>query len=155
DAYRDLDTRIDVLVFSRLTDATESASKAVELYRSRSAVAGRDSSATTAMLNAMTMQLQLMYQHAVSLSGYTSAPARVPATGDSGLVANLSNALRSRSGGVDAEIQDLERAAAGLLAEADEMTNSLPAGGPDESDDPRSALETQLDAVRTGLDNLP
>ncbi len=156
DAYRDLDTQIDVLVFNRLADATESAAQAVELYRSRGAAAGaRDTSTTTDTLNALTMQLQLMYQHAVSLSGYKSALETLAANGDTVLGANLANSLGNRIDALDSQVQDLKTAAGELLAEADEMTNTLPAAGADETDNPKAALEDQLDTVRTGMSGLP
>lgn len=154
-AYRDLDTQIEALVFSRLEDATESAAQAVELYRGRSAAGVRDSAGTTDTLNALTMQLQLMYQHAVSLSGYKSALETLAANGDTVLGADLANSLSSRIGTLDTQIQGLKDAAGELLAEADELTNTLPAAGPDETDNPKSGLESQLDTVRSGMGDLP
>lgn len=149
-AYDSLDSRFQVLVIDRMDEAITSAAEAVTLYQGRQG--GAQSTDRVDTLNAMAMQLQLMYQHGVTLSGYKSALETLAANGETVLGSGLAGAINARITALDGKVTELKGQMETLLTDADEMTSTMRADG---EDGLKANFEGQFDSIRSGMGQLP
>ena len=125
DAYNTVDARMEALVFNRLTKAGEQAGQAATYFGGIVTSGQAQSAMKREQLNAMMTQLNLMQQHAVSLSGYKSAVDTLAANGDEVLGADLANTLQGRSADLQSRIEAIQAAAEPLLVAAQDLSGTL------------------------------
>jgi len=157
DAYDTVDARMEALVFLRLELAATRAGEAVAHFQSITTTGQARNAMRREQLSAMLIQLGLMQQHAVSLSGYKAAIDTLAANGEEVLGASLANTLANRSSALGAEVAAIQAASEALITAASDLSSELVRdfSGDTAVAETLSRQNEHLQAIESTLGELP